>query len=349
MVYSASITSRPTEFEEVYLSRHLGAVAVGLLLTGIVAWTPAERWPRWAPWLFWGTVLLLVAVLLPGVGTRVKGAQRWLRFGGLSLQPSELAKIALPLWTCVLIHVRRSRLAGWWSGTVPILWPTCLMVPLVLVEPDLGTAAFLLFGTLVALSLGGWPWTRFALGLGLLVPASASVLLLKPYQQRRLLGFLETWSDLDAAPYQVKQSLVTLGAGGWAGEGLGKGWQKLSFLPEANTDFVFAVIGEELGLLGTLGLLTVWCGLYVSGVRLLSVHWVQSFRFLAGITLLTQLVMQAVLNVAVVTAMVPPKGISHPLVSAGGSNLVVSLMMLGLVWSLSRQDRDPAETQSSVP
>jgi cell division protein FtsW len=217
-----------------------------------------------------------------------------------------------------------------------VLWPTCLLAPLVLIEPDLGTALFLAGGTLVAAYLGGWPWTRFAWGASLLVPASASLLLLKPYQQRRIIGFLETWSDFDAAPYQIKQSLVTLGSGGWTGEGLGKGWQKLSFLPEANTDFVFAVIGEELGLVGTLGLVAVWCGLYVSGVRILSVHDIRSYRFLAGVTLLTQLAVQALLNVAVVTAMVPPKGISHPLVSAGGSNLVVSLMMLGIVWGLSR-------------
>ncbi|MDZ4689160.1 MAG: putative peptidoglycan glycosyltransferase FtsW, partial [Planctomycetaceae bacterium] len=297
---------------------------------------PAERWQRWAPWLFWGTLLLLVAVLIPGVGTRVKGAQRWLRVAGTSVQPSELAKIALPLWTCALIGLRRGQLAGWWSGTVPILWPTLLVCPLVLVEPDLGTAVFLGVGTMVAVYLGGWPWTRFAWSLGLLIPASSCLLLLKPYQQRRIIGFIETWSDFDAAPYQIKQSLVTLGSGGWTGEGLGKGWQKLSFLPEANTDFVFAVIGEELGLVGTVGLVAVWCGLYVSGVRILSAHDVRSYRFLAGVTLLTQLVVQAVLNVAVVTAMVPPKGISHPLVSAGGSNLVVSLMMLGIVWGLSR-------------
>lgn len=348
MVYSASVTSRPTEYETVYLSRHLAAVVVGLLLAGLAATVPAERWRRWAPGLFWGVLLLLVAVLIPGLGTRAKGAQRWLRFQGFSLQPSELAKIALPLWTCALIHARHDRLSGWWSGTLPVLWPTCLLVPLVLVEPDLGTAAFLLGGTLVALYLGGWPWSRFAFGLALLIPTSAGILLLKPYQQRRIIGFLETWSDLDAAPYQIKQSLVTLGAGGWLGEGLGKGWQKLSFLPEANTDFVFAVVGEELGLVGTLGLIAVWCGVYLSGIRLLSVHHVRSFPFLAGVTLLTQLVVQALLNVAVVTAMVPPKGISHPLVSVGGSNLVVSLMTLGLIWGLSRPPAVQGETRLSA-
>lgn len=347
MVYSASVTSRPTEFEQVYLSRHLGAVAVGLVIAVAAGSVPAEHWQRWSPYLFWGTVLLLIAVLIPGVGTRVKGAQRWLRVG-VSIQPSEIAKIALPLWTCSLICVRRDRLAGWWSGTIPVLWPTMLAAPLVLIEPDLGTAAFLVGGTVVALFLGGWPWTRFALGLGLMVPASAGLLLLKPYQQRRIIGFLEAWSDFDAAPYQIKQSLVTIGSGGWTGEGVGNGWQKLSFLPEANTDFVFAVIGEELGFVGTIALVGVWCGVYLSGLRILSIHDLRSYRFLAGMTLLTQLVVQAVLNVAVVTAMVPPKGISHPLISAGGSNLVVSLVTLGIVWGLSRHDGSTTVEQSDT-
>lgn len=130
---------------------------------------------------------------------------------------------------------------------------------------------------------------------------------------------------------------MSLGAGGITGVGLGKGWQKLSFLPEANTDFVFAVIGEELGLVGTLGLAAVWIGLYVFGLRLLRHQPRDSFAYIAGFTLLTQLVLQAALNVAVVTAMVPPKGIPHPLLSYGGSNLVVSIVSLGIVLSLSRE------------
>jgi cell division protein FtsW len=161
---------------------------------------------------------------------------------------------------------------------------------------------------------------------------------MKPYQQRRIAGFLESWANFDDAPYQLKQSLVTLGAGGLHGVGLGRGWQKLSFLPEANTDFVFAVIGEELGLIGTLSLIALWCGLYLSGLRMLNHLDRSRFAYLASFTLLTQLTGQAMLNIAVVTAMVPPKGISHPLISAGGSNLVVSLLAIGIVLSLSRND-----------
>jgi len=337
MVHSSSVTSRPTDFEEVYLSRHLMFLAVGVVVAALAAVQPPDFWRRAAPWLFWGTLILLVAVLIPGVGVKVKGAQRWLRYAGFSLQPSELAKIALPLITCRWIAETGPRIRGWWSGTIPLLAPTMVVVPLVLMQPDLGTAVFLLGGTLLALFIAGWPVRNYVLGLATAVPAAVGLLAMKPYQQRRITGFLESWGDWDSAPYQIKQSLVTFGTGGLFGVGLGKGWQKLSFLPEANTDFIFAVMGEELGLLGTLGLVALWCGVYLTGLRLLSVLDNRSFGFLAGFTLLTEITAQALLNVAVVTALVPPKGISHPLISVGGSNLVVSLLAIGIVLSLTRE------------
>ena len=343
MVHSASVTSWPTEFEQVYLSRHLVFLSIGLVVIAIAATRPPVFWKAAAPWLFVLSVLLLVLVLVPGIGVRVKGAQRWIRLPGVSAQPSELAKIALPLMMCWVLDRNRLRLNGLFAGTIPFFIPLVLIVPLVLIEPDLGTALFLLAGAGLVLFAGGWPVRNFALGALAAIPASMSILVMKPYQRQRIVGFFETWADFDAAPYQLKQSLVSLGSGGMFGVGLGKGWQKLSFLPEANTDFVFAVVGEELGLIGTLSLLALWCGLYLTGLRMLSRLNPQSFSFVAGFTLLTQIFGQALLNVAVVTAMVPPKGISHPLISVGGSNLVMSLLALGIVVSLSRDQQPEAD------
>ena len=339
MVHSASITSRPTEFEQVYLSRHVTFLVIGVTAAAVCAFLPPRFWYRVSPYLLLVSIVLLVLVLVPGIGTKVKGAQRWLRYGPLSLQPSELAKVALPLYLCRLIYCRRECLDRWIGGTIPLLLPAGLVVPLVLLQPDLGTAVFLAAGCGIALFTAGWPLRNFALAAGMVVPACAFLVTMKPYQLERIKGFLQTWSDTGHVPYQVKQSLVSLGAGGLFGVGLGKGWQKLSFLPEANTDFVFAVVGEELGLIGTLSLAALWLGLYVTGLRLISGLPRNSFAFLAAFTLLTQLVLQAALNVAVVTAMVPPKGISFPLLSYGGSNLVMSLVTLGIVISLSRPDR----------
>ena len=342
MVHSASVTSWPTEFEQVYLSRHLMFLGIGLLSARFAATRKPEFWQRFAPWLFVISIVLLALVLIPGIGVRVKGAQRWIRVPGMSAQPSELAKIAVPLMMCWLVDRNRERLKGWFSGTAPFAITVMLSVPLVLIEPDLGTAVFLLGGAALVLFAGGWPIRNFLLCLAVALPAATYALAMKPYQQRRITGFLQSWASFDSAPYQLKQSLVTVGAGGVSGVGLGRGWQKLSFLPEANTDFVFAVIGEELGLIGTLSLIALWSGLYLTGLRMLNHLDHRRFAFLAGFTLLTQLAAQAMLNIAVVTAMVPPKGISHPLISAGGSSLVVSLFAIGIVLSLSREP-EPGE------
>lgn len=343
MVHSASVTSRPTEFEQVYLSRHLTFCALGLIAATIAGALPAKFWLRMAPWLFWGTVGLLVLLLIPGVGTRVNGAQRWFRYHGVSMQPSELAKITLPLMVCYMLDRRRDVLRTWIGGIVPLVFPVAIVVPLTMLQPDLGTSLFLVMAGTIALFVGGWPVRNFAMAGSLAIPAIAYVVINKPYQMQRITGFVTTWVDWSSAPYQLKQSMVTMGAGGLWGVGLGRGFQKLSFLPEANTDFVFAVIGEELGLLGTLAVCALWVGLYVHGLRLISRLERGSFESNASFTLLTQLVLQVALNIAVVTAMVPPKGIPHPLVSYGGSNLVVSLVALGIVFSLTRR-REEAST-----
>jgi cell division protein FtsW len=336
MIHSASITSKPTDWEEVYLRRHLMWLAIGVVSAAVAARLPSRFWRRAAPGLFVVTLILLAAVLVPGIGRQVKGAQRWIRYGSFSIQPSELAKITLTLFLCYLVDRMRPVLTTWVRGMLPLVVPLVFAVPLVLMQPDLGTSVFLASTGATALFVGGWPIRNFVLGGAAAVPGLIAVVQRKPYMMQRITGFVATCTDLNAAPYHLKQSLITLGTGGLWGSGLGKGWQKLSFLPEANTDFVFAVIGEELGLLGTLTVIALWVGLFLTGLRLLRPLDRTSFEYIAGFTLLTQLVLQAALNVAVVTAMVPPKGISHPLVSCGGSNLVVSLTALGIFLSLTR-------------
>lgn len=338
MVHSASITSRPSAVEQVFLSRHLAFVVFGLTGAVVAAFLPAKFWERFAPWFFWGTFALLILVLVPGIGARVNGARRWFRYGSLSFQPAELLKLSLPLYMSCLIHQNREFLNHWRKGALPVIFPIVLVVPLVMLQPDLGTALFLATGGAIALLIGGWPIRNFLIGGSLTLPVIGFTVLFKPYQMQRIAGFMETWSDWTQAPYHLKQSLVTLGAGGVWGAGLGRGFQKLSFLPEANSDFVFAVIGEELGLLGSLAVMTLWLGFYVTGLRLVNRQESGTVRYIAAFTLLTQLIVQATLNIAVVTAMVPPKGIPHPLISYGGSNLIVSLISVGMILSLSRPD-----------
>ncbi len=378
MVYSASITARPTDFEEIYLSRQLMFLLVAMTAGTTAFLVPAKYWLRWAPLLQLGVLGLLVVVLIPGVGTEVNGARRWLRFGGMSLQPSEFAKITLVLLVTSIVRARRPiknsepspsgrrqgegthgdagsphpqpfsrgergvlsllRRNGWWPTVTSVAFVTSIPAALVFLQPDLGTALFLVLASAIVLWMSGCPLRYFIAAGVAALPMAMGLMFLRPYQWQRIQGFLATWSDASQAPYQVKQSLTSLGVGGTNGVGLGGGLQKLSFLPEANTDFVFAVIGEELGLVGTLGVVLLWITLVVCGFHMIRGLRVGSPERTVATTLLTLLALQSVINMCVVTALVPPKGISQPLVSYGGSSLVSSLVGIGIVLSLCRGD-----------
>jgi cell division protein FtsW len=340
MVHSASLTSMPSQVETVFLSKHLVylvfAACCGLVVSRI---SPAILQQLARPALI-GFVILLVLVLVPGIGTRVNGSQRWLRFGEMSLQPSELGRLILPIVAAKLLTDLRSK--GFAFRTVPqTILPLVLVLPLVLREPDLGATVFLAIGFVIALFIGGWPLKYFVLSLGAVIPAAASLLILRPYQMQRITGFIAAWKDLSQAPWQIRQSLLSIGAGGLHGTGVGSGWQKLSYLPEANTDFVFAVIGEELGLAGTLTLVIVWMGVLMTGRAALQHLRRDSFAWILGNTLVIQIVLQALANVAVVTAMVPPKGVPHPFISYGGTNLLVNIVAVGIVVAMTRASDGP--------
>lgn len=348
MVHSASVSSHPGLSERIYLERHLVFVLIAAICGVVASWVPAG-WLHAKKWQLYLLLLaLLVAVLIPGVGTRVNGAQRWLRIGGLSLQPSELGRIILPLLAAGLLTDLRAR--GFRLRTVPLtLLPLVLVVPLTAAEPDLGATVFLTLSFVTALFIGGWPLKYFVAGATLAVPAAVSLFALKSYQMKRITGFVAAWQDLSSAPWQIRQSLLSLGAGGLKGTGVGAGWQKLSYLPEANTDFVFAVIGEELGLAGTLGVVIVWIGVYLTGRSVLRHLPRDSFEWIFGSTLVIQITFQALANVAVVTAMVPPKGVPHPFISYGGTNLLVNIVAVGIVVGLGRRSRDQALIAATEP
>mgnify|MGYP002633379649 CR=1 FL=1 len=195
MVHSASITSWPTEFGRVYLTKHLKFLAIAITAASIAGALPARFWFKAAPWLFAGTLLLLIAVLIPGVGTRVNGAQRWLRLAGFSMQPSELAKVTLPLFLARGILLCRERLSHWFFGTVPFIVPTILTAGLVMLEPDLGTSAFLVGSAGLVLFFGGWPIRNFTVGIGAAASAGVFLITVTSYRMRRITDFVSVWTD----------------------------------------------------------------------------------------------------------------------------------------------------------
>lgn len=343
MVQSASLTSRPSEQDSMFLGKHLACLTFALCCAFVASRVNAAWLQRQASLFFWLLVVLLTLLLVPGIGSRINGAQRWLRISGFSLQPSELGRVVLPLAAASLLT--RLRVTSSMSvGSLPrVLLPVLIVLPLVAVEPDLGATVFLGMGFLLTLFLGGFPLRYFVAGGLLIFPAATYLLILKPYQLQRITGFMAAWQDLSQAPWQIKQSLMSLGSGGLHGTGIGGGWQKLSYLPEANTDFVFAVIGEELGLAGTMTVCFLWMAVFLTGRAALNHLPRTSFEWIFGTSLLLQLVLQAMANIAVVTALIPPKGVPHPLISYGGTNLLVSLISVGLILGMSRSGEFPAE------
>jgi cell division protein FtsW len=336
MVFSASISLTAENLERRFLQRHLFALAAGVAAAAAAAAVPAYRWRQCAIPFFLLNVILLVAVLVPGVGSKVRGAQRWLRWGSLSLQPAELAKIGLVLCLARLCAVRSFANLGW-KRLLVVTPPLLLVAALTLAQPDFGTAVFLTLLAGIVVYLAGMPVRYLALAAAAAIPVVGVLLVAEPYRIQRVTGYVQTWSNPEEAPYHLRQSLITLGSGGLTGSGIGKGWQKLSYLPEANNDFVFSVVGEELGLIGTLTVLALWGALLVMGLRLVKAATHDPFAYLAASALLLGLVAQAVINVAVVTALLPPKGIPLPLVSYGGSSLLASLLAIGIVLGLTRQ------------
>ncbi|MFZ9090730.1 MAG: peptidoglycan glycosyltransferase FtsW [Planctomycetaceae bacterium] len=337
MVFSASQSSRPGSPEWNFFAKQVSWLLIG----AFAGWQMSLISPRLLrkySLIAWGFLLvLLTAVLMPNVGTRINGASRWLRFAGISVQPSELGRIILPVLGVSLVQRYRSHDGSGLITSLKVLTPLILTLPLVAFEPDLGATLFLLLAYSLALYFAGWPLWKFAICGIALLPCGTLFLLLKPYQLRRIEGFFATWQDFSLAPWQVRQSLMAFGSGGLSGTGIGNGWQKLSYLPEANTDFIFAVIGEELGLAGSLFVCLMWLAIFWTGRALLEQLPRNSFSWALGMTMLYQLVLQAMANIAVVTAMVPPKGVPHPFLSYGGTSMLVSLCSIGLIAGAAKQ------------
>ena len=348
MVHSASLSSMPEQREFVFLNKHLAFLFVSIVSAVLVSHIEASFWQRHA-WTLWMIFLILViAVLIPSVGTRVNGAQRWLRAGGLSVQPSELGRLVMPMLAArILCDLRAAD--GFGIKTIPVTFLPLIALPFVVAEPDLGATVFLAISFMLALFLGGWPLKYFLTLGALAIPAAISLLALKSYQLKRIAGFMAAWQDLSKAPWQIRQSLMSMGSGGLQGTGIGGGFQKLSYLPEANTDFVFAVVGEELGLAGTLTIVVIWLGVYLTGRASLRNLPRMSFSYIFGSTLVIQMTLQALANVAVVTAMVPPKGVPHPFISYGGTNLLVNVTAVGLIVGLSRSEKQLSESKPVAP
>jgi cell division protein FtsW len=342
MVYSASALVAAERFNQPYLfvTKQIMWAAVGIAVLSIVMRIDYRTYRNDKMiWALVGVVaLMLISVLLR---RPINGTRRWFGIGGFGIQPSELAKMAAILFTALMLERRRSRINELGYSLLPIAVIVGGLVGLILLEPDFGTAVSLLLVVAVMIFTAGISY-RYLLGAALLaIPALYVILMQADYRRRRLLIFMDPWSDPLGDGFQIIQSLIAVGTGGVFGKGLMNGVQKLFYLPEPHTDFIFAVISEELGLIGASLVVLCFCVIAWRGLRT-ALRAPDSFGAFLALGLTMMLVMQAFVNISVVLGLMPTKGIPLPLVSNGGSSMLMNLLAVGVLLNISQHS--PMET-----
>jgi cell division protein FtsW len=349
MVYSASIAtaeaSRYTGQNPAYfLLRQAVFLAASVLAGALVFLVPARGWQKAAPWLFLCGLVLLVLVLLPGLGREVNGARRWLDLRVVSLQPSELIKLAVVLYAADYTVRKHAVLKNFKKGLLPMLAVMLLVSWLLLREPDFGALVVIAVSTFGVLFLGGMNGLHFAALLFMLAVGSAGLVLSSPYRMQRILGFMDPWADPYGGGYQLTHALIAFGRGEWFGVGLGASVEKLFYLPEAHTDFLLAVIAEELGLVGVavvIGLF-LWLVLRAFAIGRHAALRERHFSALVAQGIGIWIGFQALINMGVNMGLLPTKGLTLPLMSFGGSGLLVNFAALAILLRIDWESRQLA-------
>jgi cell division protein FtsW len=333
MVYSA--TSAPAALARTdpmsYLKKQTAYALIGVVLLVVAARFDYRRLRPLAPTLVLSALFLCLVVL--AVGERVNGARRWITIGPASFQPSELAKLALAVWAAAYLSRRPAP-----RTLKELARPTGVLVGafslLVLAEPDLGTAIAIVVILAAVLLVSGTPTRTLSFGTGLVATLGLIAIWLEPYRRARVFSFLNPWQDAQGAGFQTVQALIALGSGGWLGAGLGQGVTKVNYLPEAHTDMIMAVIGEELGLLGVIAVIAAFAVFAYAGLRVaLDCRDPFGKRLAAGLVALV--CGQALINLAAVLGLAPLTGIPLPFISYGGSSLVVALLSVGILLNIA--------------
>ena len=330
---SISISDNLTDNPFFYLQRQLIAAGIGIVAAGACLFVPMQVWRNLGPLLLLLGLALLVVVLFPGIGYEVNGARRWVRVGVMNLQVSEPARLCIMLYLAGYLVRRNKALREGFMGFLHPMLVLTLACVLLLGEPDFGAAIVLLATALVMLFVAGARIRDFIVFFSASVVAMAALAITSPYRLQRLMGFLDPWADPYNSGFQLTQSLIAIGRGEWFGVGLGESVQKLFYLPEAHTDFVFAVFAEEFGLFGSLILIALFLALLWRVFRLgMRAHEAERFfeAYLA-IGLGTWLGLQAFINIGVNMGLLPTKGLTLPLISYGRSSLIIMLVSIGIL------------------
>ncbi|MBU8899227.1 putative lipid II flippase FtsW [Corallococcus sp. H22C18031201] len=353
MVYSASAVLAQDKLGDslYFLKRQLSAAGMGLVGMAVMMKLGWRRLARLAYPLLLLAIVLLIAVAIPGIGTTAGGARRWIRLPGFSLQPAEIAKFAWVVYLSYSLAKKREKVATFSIGFLPHLALCGILVLLCMLQPDFGSSVLLVFMLFVLLFAAGTKLSYLVGSVLLALPMAYIAIATSPYRMKRILAFLDPWAHRHDVGYQVAESLMSIGSGGVTGLGLGDGRQKLFFLPEAHTDFIFSILGEETGLIGV-GLLVLLYGVVLwRGVRA-SLAAGETFGTYLGLGITSIIAFQATVNMSVAMGLLPTKGLTLPFVSYGGTSLVVLMGAAGVLLSLSASAQGavnrPVRTGSDV-
>ncbi|MBK9216284.1 MAG: putative lipid II flippase FtsW [Chloracidobacterium sp.] len=338
MVFSASAMFSLKESESAtqytYFYKQIGFTVAGLAAMYLVSRLDYHIFQR--TWVVFGILLLTVALLVAVFAfPEINGARRWIRFSGFSFQPSELAKVALPIFLAYWLTKKEDAVGSISQAVVPCLLCLAVLGGLVFAEKDLGTTLVLCAVFSAVYYSAGARLVHIGAVAGAMFVGGAASIIFAPWRVARMLAFLDPYKYADDEGYQVVQSLYAIGSGGMFGEGFAQGKQKLFYLPYPYSDFIFSVVGEEFGLIGTLAVVLAFGLLLWRGSRA-AVMAPDRFGMLLGIGVITGIIMQALFNISVVTSILPAKGIPLPFISYGGSSIVVSLIGVGVLLSISR-------------
>lgn len=313
-----------------YVKKQLIGIVVGIIALFITALIPVSLIKKIAPFLFLGALIITACTLIPGIGSVINGSRRWLSIAGFQFQPSELLKIATLIYLAVFIEKKEYQLKSFKYGYFPFLCIIGLATAVILPQPDFGQAATLALTAFVIFFIAGGNLYHLLYTTAPALIGAALLIYLKPYRFKRILIFLDPWSDPQGAGFQIIQSLIAIGSGGWAGVGLTNSKQKFFYLPMQHTDFIFSIIAEETGFLGTTLLIALYVTLLFVGCKL---AWRMKHTFSQLITLSFVILinLQAIINIYVTTGLAPTKGIGLPLISYGSSAIVCNLIMVGII------------------
>ena len=348
MVYSASVAMpdnpRFRSFShEHFLIRHAIAIAIGAMAGLIAFQIPMSRWEKWSPWLFFGALLLLIIVLIPFIGKGVNGARRWIPLGLMNFQPSELAKLAMVMYAAGYMVRRMEVKERFFRAVIPMGVALALVGVLLLLQPDMGAFIVIAVIAMGILFLGGVNARMFFLIATLLAGVFAMLILSSPWRRERVFAYLDPFSADHALGkgYQLTHSLIAFGRGEWLGVGLGGSVEKLHWLPEAHTDFLLAVIGEELGLVGVLILIVLfmWMVRRIMQIGRQSIALDQVFAGLVAQGIGLWLGFQAFINIGVNLGALPTKGLTLPFMSYGGSAILMNLVAVAIVLRIDHENR----------